>query len=296
MKKLITMASAALLLTACGNSEKEYDATGTFEATETTVSAEQNGTLLTFTIDEGDEIEAGSEVGLIDTTQTWLKLQQARATQEVYQSQKPDMEKQTSATRQQLAKAQAEQQRYKELVADGAAPSKMLDDATNQVQVLQRQLAAQLSSLSTNTNALSKQMAATEVQIDQLRDQLHKCHIKAPLKGTVLEKYAERGEFVAVGKPLFKMADMEQVYIRAYVTSAQLQSIRTGQQVKVFADYGDGKKQEYDGTVSWISSRSEFTPKTILTDDERADLVYAVKVRVKNDGFIKIGMYGEVKF
>ncbi|MBR5697933.1 MAG: HlyD family efflux transporter periplasmic adaptor subunit [Prevotella sp.] len=296
MKKLITMASAALLLTACGNSEKEYDATGTFEATETTISAEQNGTLLTFAINEGDEIEAGSEVGLIDTTQTWLKLQQARATQEVYQSQKPDMEKQTSATRQQLAKAQAEQQRYNELVADGAAPSKMLDDATNQVQVLQRQLAAQLSSLSTNTNALSKQMAATEVQIDQLRDQLRKCHIKAPLKGTVLEKYAERGEFVAVGKPLFKMADMEQVYIRAYVTSAQLQSIRTGQQVKVFADYGDGKKQEYDGTVSWISSRSEFTPKTILTDDERADLVYAVKVRVKNDGFIKIGMYGEVKF
>lgn len=296
MKKLITMASAALLLAACGNSEKEYDATGTFEATETTVSAEQNGTLLTFAINEGDEIEAGSEVGLIDTTQTWLKLQQARATQEVYQSQKPDMEKQTSATRQQLAKAQAEQQRYKELVADGAAPSKMLDDATNQVQVLQRQLAAQLSSLSTNTNALSKQMAATEVQIDQLRDQLRKCHIKAPLKGTVLEKYAERSEFVAVGKPLFKMADMEQVYIRAYVTSAQLQSIRTGQQVKVFADYGDGKKQEYDGTVSWISSRSEFTPKTILTDDERADLVYAVKVRVRNDGFIKIGMYGEVKF
>ena len=296
MKKFITMASAALLLTACGNSEKEYDATGTFEATETTISAEQNGTLLTFAINEGDEIEAGSEVGLIDTTQTWLKLQQARATQEVYQSQKPDMEKQTSATRQQLAKAQAEQQRYKELVADGAAPSKMLDDATNQVQVLQRQLAAQLSSLSTNTNALSKQMAATEVQIDQLRDQLRKCHIKAPLKGTVLEKYAERGEFVAVGKPLFKMADMEQVYIRAYVTSAQLQSIRAGQQVKVFADYGDGKKQEYDGTVSWISSRSEFTPKTILTDDERADLVYAVKVRVKNDGYIKIGMYGEVKF
>ena len=289
MKKLITMASAALLLAACGNSEKEYDATGTFEATETTVSAEQNGTLLTFAINEGDEIEAESEVGLIDTTQTWLKLQQARATQEVYQSQKPDMEKQTSATRQQLAKAQAEQQRYKELVADGAAPSKMLDDATNQVQVLQRQLAAQLSSLSNNTNALSKQMAATEVQIDQLRDQLRKCHIKAPLKGTVLEKYAERGEFVAIGKPLFKMADMEQVYIRAYVTSAQLQSIRTGQQVKVFADYGDGKKQEYDGTVSWISSRSEFTPKTILTDDERADLVYAVKVRVKNDGFIKIG-------
>ena len=296
MKKFIAMASAALMLAACGKSEKEYDATGTFEATETTISAEQNGTLLTFVLHEGDEIEAGSEVGLIDTTQTWLKLQQAQATQAVYQSQKPDIEKQTSATRQQLAKAQAEQQRYKELVADGAAPSKMLDDVTNQVQVLQRQLAAQLSSLSTNTNALSKQMAATEVQIDQLRDQLRKCHITAPLKGVVLEKYAERGEFVAVGKPLFKMADMEEVYIRAYVTSAQLQDIRTGQQVKVFADYGNGQKKEYDGVVSWISSRSEFTPKTILTDDERADLVYALKVRVKNDGYIKIGMYGEVKF
>ena len=296
MKKFIAMASAALMLAACGKSEKEYDATGTFEATETTISAEQNGTLLTFVLNEGDEIDAGREVGLIDTTQTWLKLQQAQATQAVYQSQKPDIEKQTSATRQQLAKAQAEQQRYKELVADGAAPSKMLDDVTNQVQVLQRQLAAQLSSLSTNTNALSKQMAATEVQIDQLRDQLRKCHITAPLKGVVLEKYAERGEFVAVGKPLFKMADMEEVYIRAYVTSAQLQDIRTGQQVKVFADYGNGQKKEYDGVVSWISSRSEFTPKTILTDDERADLVYALKVRVKNDGYIKIGMYGEVKF
>ena len=296
MKKFIAMASAALMLAACGKSEKEYDATGTFEATETTISAEQNGTLLTFAVNEGDEIEAGREVGLIDTTQTWLKLQQAQATQAVYQSQKPDIEKQTSATRQQLAKAQAEQQRYKELVADGAAPSKMLDDVTNQVQVLQRQLAAQLSSLSTSTNALSKQMAATEVQIDQLRDQLRKCHITAPLKGIVLEKYAERGEFVAVGKPMFKMADMEEVYIRAYVTSAQLQDIRTGQQVKVFADYGNGQKKEYDGVVSWISSRSEFTPKTILTDDERADLVYALKVRVKNDGYIKIGMYGEVKF
>lgn len=296
MKKFIAMASAALMLAACGKSEKEYDATGTFEATETTISAEQNGTLLTFVVNEGDEIEAGREVGLIDTTQTWLKLQQAQATQAVYQSQKPDIEKQTSATRQQLAKAQAEQQRYKELVADGAAPSKMLDDVTNQVQVLQRQLAAQLSSLSTNTNALSKQMAATEVQIDQLRDQLRKCHITAPLKGVVLEKYAERGEFVAIGKPMFKMADMEEVYIRAYVTSAQLQDIRTGQQVKVFADYGNGQKKEYDGVVSWISSRSEFTPKTILTDDERADLVYALKVRVKNDGYIKIGMYGEVKF
>ena len=295
MKKITILASVALMLAACGGNEKEYDATGTFEATETTVFAEQSGALLTFSVNEGDNIEANKEVGLIDTTQVWLKIQQLGATKEVYQSQKPDMEAQIAATRQQLAKAQQEEQRFHELVADGAAPSKMLDDASSQVKVLQKQLAAQQSALTTSTRSLDKQMAATDVQVSQLRDQLRKCHIVTPTKGTVLEKYVERGEFVAVGKPLFKMADTEAMYLRAYVTSAQLQDIKIGQQVKVFADYGDGQKKEYDGTISWISSRSEFTPKTILTDDERADLVYAVKVAIRSDGFVKIGMYGEVK-
>ncbi|MBQ9650420.1 MAG: HlyD family efflux transporter periplasmic adaptor subunit [Prevotella sp.] len=296
MRKIYVMASAALLMAACGNKEKEYDATGTFEATETTVFAEQSGALLTFSVNEGDNIEADKEVGLIDTIQTWLKIQQLNATKEVYQSQKPDTERQIAATRQQLEKARTEQRRYQELVNDGAAPSKMLDDATNQVKVLQRQLDAQISSLSTNTRALDKQTAAADVQVSQLQDQLRKCHIVTPTKGSVLEKYVERGEFVSIGKPLFKMADTENMYLRAYVTSAQLQNIKLGQQVKVYADYGDGQKKAYDGTISWISSRSEFTPKTILTDDERADLVYATKVAVKNDGYIKIGMYGEVKF
>lgn len=296
MKKIMILASVVLMMAACGGNEKEYDATGTFEATETTVFAEQSGQLMTFSVNEGDSIEANAEVGLIDTTQVWLKIQQLGATKEVYQSQKPDMEAQIAATRQQLAKAQQEEQRYKELVADGAAPSKFLDDATNQVKVLQKQLAAQQSALSTNTRSLDKQMAATDVQVSQLKDQLQKCHIISPTKGTVLEKYVERGEFVATGKPLFKIADTEDMYMRAYVTSAQLQNIKLGQHVKVFADYGDGQRKEYDGTISWISSRSEFTPKTILTDDERADLVYAVKVAIKNDGFVKIGMYGEVKF
>ena len=295
MKKIYIIASIVLLLTACGKKEKEYDATGTFEATETTVSAEQSGTLLSFSLNEGDEVEEGREVGLIDTTQIWLKIQQTRATKAVYNSQKPDMEKQIAATRQQLLKAQTEQRRYQELVNDGAAPRKMLDDAVSQVQVLQRQLAAQISSLSTSTDALNKQMAATDVQVNQLRDQLQKCHIYTPVAGTVLEKYVERGEFVATGKPLFKVADTRQMYLRAYVTSAQLQHIKVGQTVKVFADYGNGQRKAYDGRVSWISSRSEFTPKTILTDDERADLVYAVKIAVKSDGYIKIGMYGEVK-
>ena len=283
-------------MAACGGSEKDYDATGTFEATETTVFAEQSGALLSFDVNEGDMIEAARQVGLIDTTQTWLKIQQLGATKEVYQSQKPDMERQIAATRQQLAKARQDEQRYRELVADGAVPSKMFDDASNQVKVLQRQLDAQISSLSTNTRALDKQTAAADVQIDQLRDMLRKCHVVAPTKGTVLEKYVERGEFVSVGKPLFKIADTQDMYMRAYVTSAQLQDIKLGQKVKVFADYGDNQRKEYAGTVSWISSRSEFTPKTILTDDERADLVYAVKIAIKNDGYVKIGMYGEVKF
>ena len=294
MQKIYVLAGVTLMMVACGGNEKAYDATGTFEATETTVYAEQSGALLTFSVNEGDHIEAGKEVGLIDTTQTWLKIRQLDATKEVYQSQKPDMERQIAATRQQLSKAQQDEQRYRELVADGAAPSKMLDDASSQVKVLQKQLDAQISSLTTSTRSLDKQTVAANVQIEQLRDMLRKCHIVTPTKGTVLEKYVERGEFVTIGKPLFKIADTEQMFMRAYVTSAQLQNIRIGQHVKVFADYGDGQKKAYNGTVSWISSRSEFTPKTILTDDERADLVYAVKVAIKNDGYVKIGMYGEV--
>lgn len=295
MKKILFITSMVLTLTACNHQEKEYDATGTFEATETTVYAEQSGALITFNVHEGDVIDLGSEIGLIDTTQLWLKIKQLESTKSVYSSQKPDMEKQIAATRQQLLKAQQEQRRYKELVTDGAAPSKMLDDATSQVQVLQKQLNAQISSLNTQVHTLNSQIATTSVQVSQLYDQLRKCHVIAQMKGTVLEKYVERGEFVTMGKPLLKMADTDNMFIRTYVTSAQLQQVKIGQQVTVFADYGNNQKKTYKGTVTWISNRSEFTPKTILTDDERADLVYAVKIAIKNDGFVKIGMYGEVK-
>ena len=266
MKKIVVLASVLTMLAACGNKENDYDATGTFEATETTVSAEQSGVLLAFNVNEGDNVEAGREIGMVDTTQIWLKIRQLGATKDVYASQKPDMEKQIAATRQQLLKARQEQRRYQELVNDGAAPAKMLDDATSQVQVLQKQLDAQMSSLSISTRSLDRQMAATDVQVSQLRDQLRKCHVVVPTSGTVLEKYVERGEFVAMGKPLFKIADTDHLFLRAYVTSAQLQQVKLGQ------------------------------TKTILTDDERADLVYAVKIAVQNDGYAKIGMYGEVKF
>ena len=296
MKSIKIFALATLALAACNKTEKAYDATGTFEATETTVYAEQTGQLMTLNAEEGTELTAGTEVALVDTTQFALKIRQLQAGKRVLSAQKPDIQAQIAATRQQLAKAQLEQRRYRELVNDGAAPSKTLDDATSQVQELQKQLDAQLSALNTQTRTLDTQAVATDTQIDQLLDQIDKCHIAAPLTGTVLEKYVERGEFVTAGKPLFKMADTQHMLIRAYLTSAQLKEVKIGQSVQVMADYGAGQKKTYQGTITWISSRAEFTPKTILTDDERADLVYAVKIAVPNDGYLKIGMYGEVKF
>lgn len=295
ISRIITAAIAVTTLMACG-ADTDYDATGTFESTEVTVSAEQNGRLVWFDIEEGDTVEACREIGLIDTVQLYLKACQIGATKTVYASQRPEIEKQIAATRQQIDKAKLEYDRYTGLVRDGAANQKQLDDAKSQLAVLQKQLAAQLSSLNTSTNSLNAQMSTADVEKLQVMDQLAKCHVYSPISGTVLEKYAEPGEFASVGKPLFKIADIRQMYLRAYVTTAQLQSVKIGQQATVYADYGDGERREYKGTVTWISSKSEFTPKTILTDDERADLVYAVKIAVDNDGYIKIGMYGEVKF
>jgi HlyD family secretion protein len=294
MKKLILLIPISLMFS-CGNNEKDYDATGTFEATEVIVSAEQNGALMQFSVREGDSVSANQQVGLIDTVQLYLKARQVGATKFVYQSQKPEVQKQIAATRQQLIKARQDVNRYSGLVKDGAANQKLLDDARSQLQVLERQLEAQTSSLNTSTKSLDAQMGTADVQKLQVADELRKCHVMSPITGTILEKYTEQGEFAAIGKPLFKVADIHNMYLRAYVTSAQLQKVKVGLPVKVYADYGDGERKEYQGTISWISSKSEFTPKTILTDDERADLVYAVKISVKNDGFIKIGMYGEVK-
>ena len=294
MKNFMIFAAAALLV-GCGKKDKDYDATGTFEATEVTVSAEQTGKLMMFDITEGDKIEAGRQVGLIDTVQLYLKARQMGATKLVYSAQKPETQKQIAATRQQIAKARQEVNRYTQLVKEDAANRKLLDDAKSQLLVLEHQLEAQTSSLNTSTKSLNAQMGTVDVEKLQVADQLQKCHILSPISGTVLDKYAEPGEFATIGKPLFKIADTDNMYLRAYITSDQLRSVKIGQQVKVFSDYGGGNRKEYRGTVTWISSKSEFTPKTILTDDERADLVYAIKIAVKNDNYIKIGMYGEVK-
>lgn len=300
MNKNIVCGAALTLvvlgLASCDKEKKEYDATGTFEATEVTVSAEQNGKILRLDINEGDRVGRDQQVGLIDTVQLYLKARQIGATRLVYAAQRPDKAKQVAATRQQLAKAREECDRFEGLVGEGAANRKTLDDARSQVKVLERQLEAQLSALNNSTNSLNAQMGTADVEKLQVADQLAKCHVTTPIAGTVLEKYAEQGEYATVGKPLFKMADTDHMCLRAYITSAQLKTVRLGQRVKVYADYGNQERKEYVGKVTWISTKSEFTPKTILTDDERADLVYAVKVAVRNDGYVKIGMYGEAKF
>jgi len=296
MKKImICTAALTLLVSSCGTSDKEFDATGIFEATEVTVSAEATGRLMTFDVTEGSRVNADRQVGLIDTIQLQLKAEQVGATRESFANQRPNVQAQVAATRQQLVKAQLERTRTAALLKDGAATRKQMDDADNAVRVLKSQLEAQVSMLNNSTRSLNSQMSGADIQRYQVLDQLKKCHITSPITGTILEKYAERGEFAVIGKPLFKVADVDQMYLRAYITSAQLAKVKVGQRVKVFSDYGTDTRKSYDGTVTWISSRAEFTPKTILTDDERADLVYAVKIAVKNDGYIKIGMYGEVK-
>jgi len=293
MKRLFVIIS--VIVSACNGGNNEFDATGTFEATEVTVSAEQNGRLLSFNITEGMTINALQQVGLIDTVQLALQARQLGATKESIANQRPDLTKQIAATRQQLEKAEMEQHRFEALVREQAANQKQLDDAVSAVNVLKKQLEAQISALNNTTQSLNSQMSATDIQRLQVLDQLQKCRITTPISGTILSKYMEAGEFATIGKPLFKIADIENMYLRAYITSSQLSNMKIGQSVKVFADFGGGDRKEYQGTVTWISDRAEFTPKTILTNDERADLVYAVKVAVKNDGFIKIGMYGELR-
>lgn len=307
---LLHLSILTLFMVSCSNQEKECDATGTFEATEVTVSAKSMGELKTFDITEGQLVESGVVVGQIDAYQLQMTAQQLEAqkrqlamSRNATDSRRLDLEKQLSSINQQISNTQRERQRFSELVRDGAVPRKQLDDINNQIKVLERQRDATRDQIRSNNASLSEQSKGISAQIDgidaqrkQIADQIANAEVKAPLSGTVLEKYVERGEFVATGKPLFKIADTQNMYLRAYVTSSQLKDIKVGQKVKVFADYGGGQKKEYDGTISWISSRSEFTPKTILTDDERADLVYAVKIAIKNDGYVKIGMYGEVKF
>lgn len=295
-RNLLGLCSLLALFSACGNGAPKYDATGTFETTEVLVSAEASGRLLYFDIEEGMLLKAGEEVGVVDTVQLYLKKLQLEASLKSVEEQRPDILKQVAATKEQISAAQRERNRVANLLKVGAANQKQLDDAEDQLEVLRKQLVAQNSTLSNSHQSLTWQSSSVGIQVAQVEDQLKKCHITSPITGTVLAKYAEAGELTAMGTPLFKVADTEQMYLRVYITSEQLSQVKLGQKVTVFSDYGTDEHKQYPGVVTWISDTSEFTPKTILTKNERANLVYAVKIAVHNDGLLKIGMYGGVEF
>lgn len=295
-RNLLGLCSLLALFSACGNGAPKYDATGTFETTEVLVSAEASGRLLYFDIEEGMLLKTGEEVGVVDTVQLYLKKLQLEASIKSVEEQRPDILKQVAATKEQISAAGRERNRVANLLKVGAANQKQLDDAEDLLEVLRKQFVAQNSTLSNSHQSLTWQSSSVGIQVAQVEDQLKKCHITSPITGTVLAKYAEAGELTAMGTPLFKVADTEQMYLRAYITSEQLSQVKLGQKVTVFSDYGTDEHKPYPGVVTWISDTSEFTPKTILTKNERANLVYAVKIAVHNDGLLKIGMYGGVEF
>ncbi|NQX56201.1 HlyD family efflux transporter periplasmic adaptor subunit [Pedobacter panaciterrae] len=294
MKKIAFAITTALFLMSCGQKEQVYDASGTFEAVETIVSAEATGTIKTLNLAEGQVLKAGETIGYIDTTQLYLKKKQLRAQINVVLGKKPDVPAQIAAYQEQLKQANREQQRITNLLKADAATPKQLDDANAQIAIIKKQIAAQRSSLNITSTSLNQETLPLNVQIDQLNDQLLKSKIINETAGTVLVKYVEVNEMASIGKPLYKISDLSSIILRAYITGNQLPAIKLGQKVEVLVDLADGKYKTYEGIIEWISDKAEFTPKTIQTKDERANLVYAIKVKLKNDGYLKIGMYGEI--
>ena len=293
--KFVITGLAIILVSGCGSGDGEFDASGVFEATEVIVSAEANGKILEFNANEGDTLEAGERLGYIDSLQLYLRKLQLTANQRSVQSRRPDIRTQIAATEQQITTAKREKQRVENLLKANAVNQKQLDDLNAQISLLEKQLAALKSTLTTTNQSLTEESSGLDIQIKQINDQLQKCQIINPIRGMLLVKYAETGEVTGTGKPLYKVADMENVFLRAYISTGQLTKLKLGQRVKVFADYGEDDYKEYTGEITWISNKAEFTPKSIQTKDERANLVYAVKIKVKNDGLLKIGMYGEIK-
>ncbi len=295
LKFLIPILAVATVAS-CKKTENKYDASGSFEAEETIISAEAAGTIKEFTISESQELKAGQSIGYIDSTQLYLKKKQLLASINAVLSKRPDIALQLGALDEQLKTADKEKQRMTSLVSSGAGTQKQLDDIVAQINVINKQKEALQSSLRITVNGITQETQPLYIQIEQLNDQLTKCKIINPVNGTVLAKYVEPNEVAAPGKPLYKIADLSGIILRAYISGSQLSQVKLGQQLKVFVDDGAEKYKEYTGEIMWISDKAEFTPKTIMTKDERSNLVYAVKIKVKNDGFLKLGMYGEVKF
>jgi len=294
MNRYIILCLASVALLSGCKTQNEFDATGAFEAESVTISAETNGRILEFDVREGESVRAGENVCVIDSAAFVLQRRTLAAQQKALLAGKPDTQKQLGSIREQISKQQREVDRLKALVGDNAATPKQLDDATAGLRVLQSQYDATLSTLRGSNASIDGNVAVITTQMDQADYNIDKCSVTAPIGGTVLTKYMQAGEFAAAGKPLLKIADLDQMYLRAYFTSDQLSRISIGQKVKVIADFGGEETYPYEGTISWIASESEFTPKSIQTKNSRANLVYAVKIAVKNDGRLKSGIYGEV--
>ncbi len=286
----------AAMLAACSNNEVDYDASGIFETTEVIVSARGSGELVRFDVEEGQEVMPNECLGCIDTTQLALKRKQFVATLSATDSRRLDVNRQVAGIKQQIANLRTEQKRFTELVRVKAASQKQLDDINYQIEVLEKQLRATEEQIGSTNSSISEQSASIAAQVAQIDDQIVNCVICSPVKGRILSKYAERGEYAVPGRALFKVGDIETMRLRAYVSADCLTTLKLGQEATVYADLGVDERREFKGVVTWISDEAEFTPKTIQTRDERCNLVYAVKITVKNDGTIKRGMYGDVRF
>jgi len=292
MKYILSIIVILMFFAGCSNDKQKSDAYGNFEATETIVSSESSGKLNEFSVEEGMLIESGEIVGYIDTSQLYLKKNQLAQQKNTTRTKFKSVSAQISVLQEQKRVAQREKERIERLLKDEAATGKQLDDINGSIDVINKQI----NSIEMQNSTTNEELKGLDVQIEQVVDQLQKSSITNPVKGTIILKLAEQGEIVSFGKPLYKIADISTMELRAYVSGAQLPEIKLGQKVKVLIDDGKSGYKTLEGEISWISSKAEFTPKIIQTKEERVNLVYAVKVRVINDGSIKIGMPGEVVF
>ncbi len=294
MKRLCYLALAVLLPAACEDNQEKADAYGNFEATEVIVSAETTGKLIRFEVEEGRRLEAGEVVGLIDTTQLHLRREQLKAGIAAISGKTQDPEPKIEVLREQLANLTREKERFTALLADGAATPKQVDDLKGQIDVIEKEIAATRRTIQDANAGILGEIPPLRAQIRQIEDQIDKSYLINPIDGVVLVKLAEPSEFTAAGKPLYKIADLDNMTLRAFVSGEQLPHIRIGQEVTVMIDEDATSNRRLTGEVSWISDQAEFTPKIVQTKEERVNLVYAVKVAVKNDGSLKIGMPGEI--
>jgi len=296
-KKILFCVTLALLycFTACNRNANESDAYGVFEATEIIISSEANGRVLEFNVQEGNFYQKGEQLGYIDTIQLYLQIQQLDASIKAALARRPDIPSQVRTLQDKLSTLEKEEMRLNNLVNANAASTKDLDNLIAEINITKSQIAATKSTLNTTSQSIIEEVEAMRFQKMQLTNAIEKCHLHVPISGTILKKYIETNELAYQGRPLYKIADLNNMYIQVYVTEDQLASLRIGQKVKVNMDAGSGNKQ-FDGKITWISPKAEFTPKMIQTKKERVNLVYAVKVWFKNDGSAKIGMPGDVNF